>query len=227
VRPAPFVLVLALWSGPAMPSAEARQAARKTDPAKLELVRKLTPEMRALLAARLAELKTLPESERQRLKDNLTQVKSMSAEELKQVREKAQKLTSEEQKQYSELASGFFRWSQRMGYGAGFPRGMFFQWLKAEKPDRMERIRAMPDGPGSPRVEEFLGLSHEFRQVALSRTEVHLAKHRCGDPAELVALRDLAPPEFWPRWQELNRSCQARKAQPGPVAPRPLTPTGK
>ena len=192
------------------------------DAAKLDLIRKMTPEQRAVLTRRLAELKKLPAEERVRMKDNLGKIKAMPPEQVTKLREKVQKITPEESKQYADLASGFFRWANREGVAGGFPRGQFFQWLKTERPQEIEEIRAMEPGPGSPRVDRFIKLTHEFRQVVLARAE-QAAKHpRSGVDVEVVReLREAGPREFWPRWQELQRAVQARRANPGPVAPLP------
>ena len=41
--------------------------------------------------------------------------------------------------------------------------------------------------------------------------------------AAIHELRDAsAPREFWPKWAELQRNCNARRANPGPVPPRPI-----
>lgn len=213
-----LVLALLLAGAPA----EAQTANVGIDREKLELLRKMSPEQRVELKRRMAELKTLPGVERERLKDNLRKMKAMSPEELKGARERTTRLTGQEQKDFTEMAAGFFKWSQRMGYREGFPRGLFFQWLKSEKPGKVSEIRAMDAGAGSPRVDEFLKLYHEFRSVALARTEAHVRKHACTDTEEVAALREVSPRDFWPRWQELTRTCQGRKAQPGPVPQRPV-----
>ena len=201
--------------------AAAQQGSAAVDAQKLDMIRKMTPEERQKLKAKLQELKALPTVERVRLQDNLKKIKTMPAEEVVKLREKAQKLSPEEQKEYSDLAGGFFRWAHRMGYAEGFPRGQFFHWLKNEKPGEIAEIRSMEPGPGSPRVDRFLKLFHEFRGVMLVRTERHLRQHRCADPAVLAPLRELSATAFWPRWQEINKACQARRAAPGPVAPLP------
>jgi hypothetical protein len=197
------------------------------DPARLDQIRQLSPERKAELKRRLEALKQLPAEERERLKDNLRKLKAMPAEEARKVRERAQKLSPAEQQQFADLASGFFRWSQRTGVREGFPRGLFFQWLKTERAPRMEAIRKMEAGPGSPRIDEFIRLSHEFREAAIVRTLEHVRRHRCTDEPAAAALRDVAPREFWTRWQELTRECNSRRALPGPVAPRPLETPGK
>lgn len=194
---------------------------------KLELIRKMSPEERARLKSKLEEIKKLPPAERERLKENLKKIKTMPAEEVKKASDRAAKLTPEEQREVTELAAGFFKWTRRMGYHEGFPRGQFFQWLKREKPGKIEEIRNMDPGAGSPRVDEFIRLYHEFRGVILGRTEEHARRHQCIEVADVRALGELAPRDFWVRWQELTRACNARKAIPGPVAPRPLEPPKK
>ncbi len=200
--------------------AGAQQASNSIDREKLELIRRMPPEERAKLKARLEQLKKLPAVEQVRLKENLKRIKAMPAEEVRRLREKATKLTPQEVKDYSELAAGFGRWAHRNA--EGFPRGLFFTWLKREKPEKMAEIRSLEEGPGSPRVNEFIKLSYEFRGVLMARTEQHAQKHRCADPGEIQDLRDVPFSSFWPRWQEINRACQRRRANPGPVAPRPL-----
>ena len=215
-RAATFVLFLLTAA-----AAAAQQGSAVVDAQKLELLRKMSPEERQKLKERLAEIKRLGEVERTRLQDNLKRIKTMPAEEVVKLREKVQRLTPEDQKEYADLAGGFFRWAHRMGYAEGFPRGQFFHWLKNEKPAEIREIRAMEPGPGSPRVDRFLKLFHEFRGVMLVRTERHLQQHRCSDLEELGALREASVKEFWGRWQEINRACQARRASPGPVPPLP------
>ncbi len=200
----------------------AQQASPAIDREKLELIRKMSPEERAELRSRLEQLKRLPAEEQARLRDNLKRIKAMPAEEVRRLKEKTKKLSPEEARDYAELATGFSRWAHKMGHAEGLPRGMFFTWLKNERPERMSEIRAMEPGPGSARVDEFVRLSYEFREVMLARTEQHVQKHRCSDAEDLAGLREAAPREFWPRWQEINRGCQARRANPGPVPPRPL-----
>ena len=194
----------------------------QSDVQKLEMIRRMSPEERAKLKARLEEIKKLSPEERERLKDNLKKFKTMAPEEVRKATERAAKLTEKDHKELVELASGFFKWERRMGYQEGFPRGLFFQWLKLNKPGKLEEIRLMEAGPGSPRVDEFVRLYHEFRDHTLSKTEEHARRHKCMTVAEVQSLGDLSPKEFWPRWQEVTRGCNARRAIPGPVAPRPL-----
>jgi len=203
------------------------QQSSSIDLVKLEQIRKMSPEERAGLRARLDEIKKLPSSERERLKENLKKIKSMPAEEVKKAAERAAKLSPQEHKEVTELAAGFFKWSKRMGYQEGFPRGLFFQWLKREKPGKIEEIRNMDPGAGSPRVDEFIRLYHEFRGFMYARTEEHVRRHKCIPLQEVQALNDLSSRDFWIHWQEVTRACAGRKAVPGPVAPRPLDPPKK
>ena len=148
------------------------------------------------------------------MKDNLGKIKAMPPEQVKVLKERAQKITAEESKQYTELASGFFRWAQRMGVAEGFPRGQFFAWLKRERPQEIEAIRSMEAGPGSPRIDRFLKLTHEFKDVVLARVEQQAKNPKAAiDPETLRDLREAGPREFWPRWQELQRALQARRAK--------------
>jgi len=203
------------------------QQSSSIDAQKLEEVRRMSPEERAKLKARLEEIKKLAPEERERLKENLKRIKAMPAEEVKKASEQAAKLTEKEHKEFVELASGFFKWERRMGYNEGFPRGMFFQWLKRDKPGRLEEIRQMDAGPGSGRVDEFIRLYHEFRDHTLAKTEEHARKHKCIKVEDVQAMGELSPKEFWPQWQEATRTCNLRRAVPGPVAPRPLDPPKK
>ena len=215
---------LVLFLAPLL-SAWAQQSS--IDLQKLELIRKMTPEERAALKTRLEEIKKLSTEERERLKENLKKIKTMPAEEVRKAADRAAKLTPQEHKEVTELAAGFFKWSKRMGYHEGFPRGQFFQWLKREKPGKIEEIRNMDPGPGSPRVDEFIRLYHEFRNVMFARTEEHVRRHKCVPAADVEALGDLTARDFWVRWQEVSKSCTLRKAVPGPVAPRSLEPPKK
>jgi hypothetical protein len=201
------------------------------DAAKLEQIRKMTPDERAKLKARLEEIKKLSPAERERLNENLKNIKTMPAEEVKKATERAAKLTEKDHKELVELASGFFKWERREGFLEGFPRGLFFQWLRREKPGKLEEIRVMTPDPNFPRVDprtnEFIRLYHEFRDHTLAKTEEHARRHKCMKVEDIQALGDLSPKEFWPAWQEATRACGGRRAIPGPVAPRPLDPPKK
>lgn len=206
--------------------AGARQTA-SIDLQKLEQIRRMSPEERAWVKSRLEEIKKLSTEERERLRENLKKIKAMPADEVRKAAERAAKLSPQEHKEVTELAAGFFRWSKRMGYHEGFPRGLFFQWLKREKPGKIEEIRLMEPGPGSPRVDEFIRLYHEFRGVMYAKTEEHVRRHKCIPIQDVQALNDLGPKDFWLRWQEVTRNCAGRRATPGPVAPRPVDPPKK
>jgi hypothetical protein len=218
-RIVPVVVFLAIFAGGLLAGA---QQTASIDVQKLEQIRRMSPEERAALKSRLEEIKKLSTEERERLKENLKKIKSMPAEEVKKAAERSAKLSPQDHKEMTELAAGFFKWSKRMGYQDGFPRALFFQWLKREKPGKIEEIRSMESGAGNPRVDEFIRLYHEFREVTFAKTEEHVRRHKCIPVQDVQALNDLAPKEFWLRWQEITRSCSGRRAVPGPVAPRPL-----
>lgn len=190
------------------------------DKRKLEYIRNMTPAQRARLMARLERIKKLPQAERKRLQDNLRKIKAMAPAEVKRVRERARKLSSDERKEYSELSTGFFKWAHQRRYLEGFPRGSFFHWLKNEKPAVVDQIRAMEAGIGSPRVDAFLKLYYEFRNVMQGRITSHVQRHGCSFPEELDGLKDTSPKEFWRKFQDLQRACQSKRARPGPIPPQ-------
>ena len=128
------------------------QKSSTIDREKLDLIRRMSPEERAKLKARLEELKKLPVEERERLSQNLQKIKSMPLDEVKKLKEKGQRLSPDEQKQYADLAQGFFHWARRQGYADGFPRGVFFAWLKRERAEKMKEIRDMEVGVAHGRV---------------------------------------------------------------------------
>lgn len=199
------------------------QKSSTVDREKLDLIRKMSPEERAKLKARLDEIKKLPVEERERLHQNLQKIKSMPADEVRKLKEKEQRLSPEEHKAFGALAQGFFHWTRRQGYADAFPRGLFFAWLKRDRSEKMKEIRDSELGVGSRHVDEFMKLSYEFRDVMLERTEQHVSRHKCAPYESLHELRDSsAPGAFWPKWAELQRNCNGRRANPGPVAPRPL-----
>lgn len=180
---------------------------------KLERLRKMTPEQRALLKARLDEIKKLPAAEVARLQDNLLKVKAMPVEEVRKLREKATTLTREDREEYSKLASGFFVWAKRRQVVESFPRGLFFTWLKRDKPEMVAEIRAMDPAVGGPRVDAFMKLYTEFRNTAIVRLEVHAQRHLCVSVEDVSALRDAPPDELWPKFQELTKACQAKNGR--------------
>ncbi len=193
------------------------------DRARIEQLRSLPPEKIAELRRRLEMFKKLPGDEQQRLRENLQKLKNMAPDQVKKLRERTEKLTDVEKKEYSDLASGFFRWANRSRQLDGFPRGLFFTWLKKEKPEKIEEIRAMEPGPGGPRVDALVKLCAEFREVVLNRVQEHVRRHRCAPPEGVAALRDVPPQEFWRKFQEMQRGCplSAPKAPPGPPLQRP------
>jgi hypothetical protein len=180
---------------------------------KLERLRSMSPEQRALLKARLEEIKKLPAAEVARLRDNLLKIKAMPVEEVKKLREKGRALTREDREEYSKLASGFFAWAKRRQVADSFPRGLFFTWLKSDKPEAVREIRSMDAGVGGPRVDAFIKLYTEFRNTAIVRLESHAQKHLCVSVEDVSLLRDAPPEELWPKFHELTRACQAKNGR--------------
>ncbi len=197
--------------------AEAQEAPPDSD--KIQKLSSLSPEQLDVLKMRLEQFKKMPKEEQQRLRDNLQKLKTMNPEQVKKVRERAAKLTDAEKKEYAELASGFFRWAHRSGQLDGFPRGLFFSWLKNEHPEKMEEIRAMEPGPGGPRVDALVKLSDEFRDVVVDRAEIHTSRHKCADLEFVTSLREAPSQDFWRLYQDLQRACSAAPRGRGNRAP--------
>ncbi len=201
----------------ALASLAGRAPVQEVDPAKIQRIRSLPPERLAELKMRLEQFKKLPSEEQERLRENLQRLKNMAPEQVSRLRERAARLSESEKKEYAELAADFFRWAHRNRRLEGFPRGLFFTWLKRERPERIAEIRAMPPGASGPRVEALAGLAGEFRDVAFGRVREHARLHKCVAPAEVAALGELGPGGFWPKFQELQRACPLyaqRQAKP-------------
>lgn len=185
----------------------AQQTASTVDKEKLERLRKMSPEDRKKLLERLEQIKKLPEEERKRLLENLKKLKELPAEDQKRLREKVQQFTPQERDALAELAKGFFKDFHRRGILEGFPRMIFFTWIKNERPRDLEKIREME---AADRKEAFIRLYFEFKELALKRTREHVKKHKCVSPADVEALDDLSTPEYWPAWQKIFKSCQEK-----------------
>ncbi len=175
--------------------------------ARLSRFRKLAPEQKQKLRERVEQLKGLAPEERRRLGENLRRFREMPAPEQKRLREKLEKLPFEERRAMVELGAGFFRWAHQQGYADGFPRDVFFAWLKSARRPEMERLRAM--GPGD-RKDAFLRLFHEFRNDRLKQFVDHARRHGCVGDEEIRRLRDLPVRDFWPRLHEMWLGCKAK-----------------
>lgn len=190
--------------------AVAAQSSSGVDRAKLERLRKMTPEERRRLLERLDRYKKMSEEERERLRQNLGKFREMPPEVQKNLKEKAKALSNEERKAYQDLADGFFRSIQKSDRKAlqAFPRVVFFVWLKNQHPGEVERLQKL--GPDE-RIREFGRLSEEFRREFARRFAQHCRKHQCCTHAELEELRDRTGGDFWLRWRELTRQCAAKQ----------------
>lgn len=201
-RAAFFVLALALPL--------AAQSSKPVDPAKLERLRKMSPEERQRLLERLRQYKSLSEEQRERLRQNLGRFKEMPPDVQKKLKDKVKNLTEEEQKFYREFADGFFKTLQRRHKKElqAFPRMLFFAWLKNEKTDEVERMKALEPVD---RNRAFLELYLAFRLEVEKRTFKHARMHKCVPIEDVDELRDARPEEFWPKWRELTKRCQKPK----------------
>jgi len=186
------------------------------DPAKLERIRKMSPEQRKRLQERLERYRKLSEDERERLRLNLKKFRTLPPEVQKKLREKSKNLSEADRKSYQELASGFFRAIARSDRRAlqAFPRVVFFVWLDQKESGAKERLQALPE---EERIREFRRLSEEFRQTVQKRVTHHAQKHRCSLPEEVEDLRGLPPGEYWIRWREMTKNCarQSKSLQKG------------
>lgn len=198
-------LVLAL----ALPIA-AQSSKPKVDPAKLERIRKMSPEERRRLLDRLEQYKKLSEEERERVQQNFTRFKELPPEVQKKLKEKVKNLSEEEQKFYREFAGAFFKTLQKRQKKElqAFPRMIFFAWLKNEKQDEIERMKSLEPVD---RNRAFLELYLQFRVEVEKRTLIHARKHKCVPIEDVDALRDASPEDFWPKWRELTKRCQKPK----------------
>ncbi len=193
----PLVLAAVLFAQAAPPAPKA------PDPAKLEKVRRMPPEQRKRLKEQLDQWKKLPPQDQERMKENLKKLKSMRPEEARELREKLKKINPEERMEFSEMAS---RWNRHHRENAqGFPRGLFFLWLKSKKPEVFKELRKAEPGA---RQESFQKISAEFREFTAAKIQEHAAKHGCASAEKLKSLRETAPREFWAKYQELMKACR-------------------
>lgn len=193
------VVVLALLSSAMVQQDPAERKSR------LERFRQLSPEQKQRLRERVEQLKKLPPEERRRLKENLKRLRTLPERERRQVLEKIEKLGPEERRQLVELASGFFRWAHRQGYAEGFPREVFFSWLRQAKGEELRRLREMDP---SDRKDAFVRLFYEFKAHSYERISRHAQKHGCVGEEELKKLREASVGEFWPLVQQGQRRCR-------------------
>lgn len=181
----------------------------------LERWRRMSEEEKTRIRERMERLRSLKPEERARLRENFERWKGLSPDRRREIQRSLQQLTPEERRDCAEVASAFFHFGQRRGILNGFPRALFFAWLKQRKPGEIERLRAMEV---SPRVNAFIRLYWEFKERVIRRTASHLRKHGCIPAEDLQELREAPVSEFWVRWQEMGRRCRNRGG--GPVPPR-------
>lgn len=217
------VLVLGL-AGSALAGQEARPDPSALLKARLEKFKQLTPEQKQKLKERMEQLKKLPAVERNRMVENLRKFSRLSEKEKQTVREKVQRLTPEEKKAFVEVSAGFFQWAHKQGFLEGFPREVFFQWMRADRADDLAKLREMEPAD---RKDAFVKLYFEFKAVSLQRLRDHNRRpaHRCNTDEQLKDLADAGPREFWPELKAAWQRCpgvrkDGFRSNGGPVAPR-------
>ncbi|MBI2933291.1 MAG: DUF3106 domain-containing protein [Planctomycetes bacterium] len=196
--------IAAIWVAAALTLPAVQEA--QPDRAKLEWFKNLTPERKKVLRERLEALKSLAPEERQRLSENARRWRELPEETRRQIRQRMEKLSPDERRQYAELAQGFFR---HLGPPArkAFPRELFFNWARRDRPSELERIRALDPAR---RREAFEALIPSFREAVLKRATIHARRHRCVPPERLEQLQRADGADFWPAMQTLQRECRAK-----------------
>ncbi|MBI2901041.1 MAG: DUF3106 domain-containing protein [Planctomycetes bacterium] len=182
------------------------------DPAKLERIRKMSPEERKKLLERLERFKKMSPEERDRLRENLNKFRTLPPEVQKKVHEQSKNLTEEERKGYKDLASGLFREMARKQPPRevqAFPRMAFFLWIKNTRPAEVDRLKKL--GPEE-RTQALLILAREFRGVVENKVLDHARKHKCVGVKEVEGLKGMPSGEFWVRWRDLMKQCAAKNA---------------
>lgn len=175
--------------------------------ARLERFKRLSPEQKQRLRERLEHFRRLPEEERARLVENLRRFRQLTAADQLQIRQKVERLDPAEKKAFIDLSSGFFRWAHRQGYLDGFPREVFFAWLKQNRDGELARLREMEPAD---RKDAFIRLYFDFKLASLRRLREHSRVHACLTDPRLEELRQLGPREFWKELQETWRACRER-----------------
>jgi len=213
-----LVLVAALaGSASARGEQEAdRQAVLK---ARLERFKRLTPEQKQKLRERVELLKKLPAEERGRLQENFKKFQRLTVKEQQVVREKIQKLAPEEKKTFVEVSAGFFQWANKQGFLEGFPRELFFQWMKEQRAEDLGKLKTLESAD---RKDAFVRLYFDFKEQSLKRFREHVARHKCNSGEQLQGLADADVREFWPHLRQSWERCgvNMRKSNGGPIPPR-------
>lgn len=182
----------------------------RIDRAKLEWFKKLTPEQKKMLREKLEQLKKLPPEERQRLAENWKKWRELPEEARRAIQDRLDQLTPDERKMYAELTHLYFR---QFGKEAmrGFPRELFFIWLRREHPTDVERIRYLDKAKRAEFVERFMT---EFKELSLTRAEQHLRLHRCLPVERLDGIRNAPAADFWLELSKLMQEARAKHPAP-------------
>jgi len=187
-----------LWGSQAQPV--------RVDRAKLEWFKKLTPEQKKVLRERLEQLKKLPAEERQRMLENWKKWRELPEEARRAITDRLETLTPDERKMYAEVTHLYFR---QLGKDAmrGFPREMFFLWLRKEHPTAVERVRYLDKTKRAEHVDE---LYNEFKTLSLTRARQHLRLHRCVPVERLDAVERAPLADFWLELQKLMQETRTK-----------------
>jgi len=178
----------------------------------VERWRSLPDQERARLREAFRRFRALPPEEQQRIRENFQRLRQLSPELRERLRSRFRSLTPEQRARLADTAStltGFMK-SRYDLPPEGFPRGMFFGWLKRARPDDFEKIQEL--GPQE-RKEVFVKHYIAFYRSVIEETERHAREHRCISEDELKELREVPVPEFWSRWHELRMRDRGRRPE--------------
>ena len=175
--------------------------------ARLERFRQLTPEQKQKFRERVELLKGMSSEDRGRLGENLRRFRELPAADRQRLRDRIEKLPVEERRAMVEIGAGFFRWALQQGYADGFPRDIFFAWLRHGRRPELERLRALEPAD---RKDAFVRLFYDFKEDRLRQFAAHAARHGCVTEEQLRELRESSIREFWPRLHDLWKGCKSR-----------------
>lgn len=188
----------------------------RVDRERLEWFKSLSPEQKEAFRERMKRLRNLPPEERQRLLENRKRWKELSEEQRREIRERCHKLSDEQRARFTQAAQAL---QEALGGPApqGFPRGLFFMWMKKEKPGEIDRILQLAPGDRLGTTQALLG---EFKGFVLRRFESHVKTANCGLPEQVEILRGSDSADFWSKLQEFRAACPHKPAfRPGERTP--------
>ena len=197
-------------------SAAVMEPQKEIDRALLDRWRNLTVEQKQRFRERLAKFKKLPEEERERIRSNLKRYRELSPEKRQEIGHRRQKLSRQELRQYGKVASSFFQFTKNRGILRGFPRWMFFTWVKNTDPGAIERLHGQN---AEQRWNSWIRLYFEFKKLVFDRTVRHVRKHKCIPADELQRLDETSMMKFWVRWRRGVMRCRSMRRSGGNKPP--------